>query len=323
MLLCIFLFFIPFCYADIVQDILDLEFISSASDLNNYDDLHPEKLIQSSNHISGWIDIVGYYNLTKKNDNYYIQGNPINSIIILHSVWSDNFSSCCSEDIIEIVDLKIVIDNTSITSSIDIHLKWHKSRLTYITVPSPTGFIIIPKIEKTYYDEYCTITDTDILPLIYPTLNINDTSIEVVIYNNSISPKTTIRLINLPLNVLSVNYSYCNSSLTYYYGSAINEYTDKKCPYLSILSTDTVLSNGNLSYFNGFVIIPSMNFSEKNLTVVLSDPYCSCSVTNMTVSELPYHGTKDVFSSLFIGIVTILSIIVFGIMYQIKRFSCL
>ena len=319
---CTILFFIPYASSDIIQDILDIEYISSTVELNNYDDINPDKVIQSSNHIFGWIDIAGYRNLTKKNDNYYIQGDPLDSVIILHSVWSDNYSSCCSEDFIEVVDSKIIVDNINITSSIDIHLKWHKSKLVFVTVCDPFGCVVLPKIEKTYHDEYLTIIDTDILPLVYPTLDINDTFVEVVVYNNSMSPKTTIRLINLPLNVLSVNYSYDNLSLNYFYGSATKEYTDKNCPCFSIRSVNSFYQNGNMSYFNGFVIIPSMNLSMNKLNVSLNDPYSSGTVSNITIYEIPYHGSKDVFSSLFILVMLIVCFFGFGTMYQIKRFSC-
>jgi len=322
MLLCIIFFLIPASSAGIVDDILNLTYVDNTTGIDYSSVYYPDTTIQSGVYILGWVDIIGYKNLSYKGDVFYIQGDPVDDVIIMYDYWSADFSWNCAENYIEVTDERIILADTTITSEIDIHLNWYKSTLTYITICTPLGCRVIPRIKKTPYDEYFTLTDSDILPSIYPTMDLKNTSIEAVIYNNTISPKTTIKLINTPINILTVEYTYNDSSITHYLGAATVEYTDKNCPYMYITSIDSWNGTGNLSHFNEFMFIPTMNFLTGNLSVVVNDPYSTNEIHNITVYELPYHSVNDTFSSLFFGVVAILLIFAFGILYQIKRLSC-
>lgn len=314
-LLCIILF-VSVASADIIDELFGTKYIYSVDELK-YDGMYiPDEVVQSSQHIRGWIDVVGYKNITCIDGKYYIPGDSVNNSIVLYQTWDEGLFWNDNFDWIKIDDVRIAKDGNITTAEIDIHLKWHHSSLG--TTSTGKSYV-----KKTYYDEYATFSDTDITPQTYPALNYSNTSIDVVIYNNTISPKTTIKALNIPENILLINYSYNNETIIHYHGIATQKYTETNCPYMNISSADIWSDGGNLSHMNGFVIIPSMNFSTNNLTITLNDPYSITEIDNITIYELKWHGANDTFSSLFWIFISIIGMFVIGSYYQIRRFRCL
>ncbi len=311
-LICIILF-LPVASADTISEILETKYLDFAHALNYSGVYDPDKNVQESGHIRGWIDIVGYDNMTMIDGEYYIQGAPEDHTIVEHKLWDTGLYWNNNLDWIKITDERIFIDGDNITAEIDIYLKWHHSTLKCRGIPPSC------RIHKQYYYEFVTFVDTEIAPKIFPSSDYSNVSVYVVIYNNSVSPKTTLKVLNIPENTISINYTYDNESITHYTGIATQEYTDKNCPYMQINSTDIWKGEGNLSQFNGFVIIPSMNYSTVNLTVTVNDPYEAHIVDNVTVYEVKWHGAKDTFSSLLLTFVTIIGIFILGVVVQLRR----
>ena len=299
--------------ADTISEILETRYLDFAHALNYSGVYNPDKTVQQSGHIRGWIDIVGYDNMTMIDGVYYVPGAPEDYTIVRHKLWGTGLYWNNNLDYIKITDERIFQDGNNITAEIDIHLKWHSSTLKCRGVPPRCW------ISKTYYHEYVTFRDTEIAPKTFISSDYSNVSVDVVIYNNSVSPKTTLKVLNVPENTISINYTYDNESIIHHKGIATQEYTDKNCPYMQINSTDIWEYDGNLSQFNGFVIIPSMNYSTDNLTVIVNDPYEAHIVDNVTVYEVRWHGAKDTFSSLLLPFVAIIGIFILGAVVQLRR----
>lgn len=308
-LICIILIF-PVASAEPLSDILDRKYLDFAHALNYFGVYFPDKNIQNSDHIIGWIDIVGYDNMTCKDGVYYVPGIPVNHTIVKYEIWDTGLYWNNNLDYIEIIDKRIFQDEDNVTTEIDIHLLWHHSKKR-----KPPG----KGIKKTYHHEYATFSDTETAPDVFLLSDNSNVSVDVVIYNNTVSPKTSVKVFNVPANTLSINYTYDNESIIHHKGIAIQEYTDKNCPYMQINSTDIWEDNGNLSHFNKFAIIPSMNYSTDNLTVTVNNPYEAHIVDNITIYEVRWHGMKDTFSSLLLPFVAIIGIFILGVVVQLRR----
>ena len=296
--------------ADTISEILEKKYLDFAHALNYSGVYDPDKTVQQSGHISGWIDIVGYDNMTCIDGVYYITGAPEDHAIVKHKLWDTGLYWNNNLDYIKITDERIFTDGDNITAEIDIYLKWHHSKKR-----KPPG----KGIKKTYYHEYATFADTELAPRTFISSDYSNVSVDVVIYNNTVSPKTTLKVLNIPKNIISINYTYDNESIIHHKGIATQKYTDKNCPYMQINSTDIWEDDGNLSQFNGFVIIPSMNYSTDNLTVTVNGPYKAHIVDNVTVYEVKWHGMKNTFSSLLLPFVAIVGIFIIGVVVQLRR----
>jgi len=154
-----------------------------------------------------------------------------------------------------------------------------------------------------------TFIDTEIAPKTFISSDYSNVSVDVVIYNNTVSPKTSLKVINIPKTAISIDYMYENDTISHILSVGAQKYTIKNCPYMQILSQ-----------FNGFVIIPSMNYSTDNLTVTVNGPYEAHIVDNVTVYEVKWHGAKDTFSSLLLPFVAIIGIFIIGSLVQLRRF---
>lgn len=308
-----FFLFCSVSSAGVLEDFLGQKYIESAHELKFSGIYHPEKAEQTHQHIQGWVDIVGYEDMIYSNGMFYIQNgsNPI----IEYGVWDRGLFWDNNLDWIHITNERVSTIENITTAEIDIHLLWHKSTLKSRTING----IPRPWIHKDYTNEYTTFTDIDIAPMYYPTTDIDNTSIEIIIYNNTINPKTSIKILNLSKSILFVNYSYNNESIVHHFGTATQEYTDKNCPYMNITLDDCWEDQGNLSQFNGHVIIPSMNFSIDNLTITLNSPYNYTEITNYTIYELKWYGLGDTFSPLFVVFILIMSVFIIGLYIQIRR----
>ena len=311
-LICIILI-LPVASADTISEILETKYLDFAHALNYSGVYDPDKTVQQSGHIRGWIDIVGYDNMTMIDGVYYVPGAPEDHVIVEHKIWDEGLIWNNNLDFIKITDERIFQDGNNITAEIDTHLLWHRSTLKCSGIPPRCW------IHKKYYHEYVTFIDTEIAPKTFISSEYSNVSVDVVIYNNSVSPKTSLKVLNVPENTISINYTYDNESIIHYKGIATQEYTDKNCPYMQINSTDIWKDDGNLSQFNGFVIIPSMNYSTDNLTVTVNSPYEAYIVDNVTVYEVKWHGVKDTFSSLLLPFVGIIGIFIIGIVVQLRR----
>ena len=108
--------------AGILEDIYKT-YIHSISELP-YSPGIPEKNIQTSGHISGWVDIVGFRQMIRDNGTDYIPGSPADYAIVQYDTWAD-LQDCGSCYVVYIKNQITVGDSGSLTTAQNsIDLKW-------------------------------------------------------------------------------------------------------------------------------------------------------------------------------------------------------
>lgn len=294
---------------NIIEDILEMEFVDCISELTHTNEHKPDKIIQHSRHIHGWIDIVGFENMSKIDGKYYIPGNPTGNAIVRYDTWNtaDGWNRAV-DSFTETLTVKQT--GEYLTAKLDIYLLWHSVRFD----PYP-----YPHVVTTYHTERTVFKDTELVPNIFTSPNYNHTYLDIVIYNNSIQPKTSVRVVEYPEDVMVINYTYDNESIIHYLAVASIEYTPKNVAYMYLQDVNVWTCECNITHFDEFIIIPTANFTETNLTVTCSDPYNEVEITNYTVANITYTGMEDSISSLFWAVLVIVAIFICGAVYLICR----
>lgn len=311
------LFFIPVASGDIVSDILRTEYLDCAYELDYFDPVSPEINMQHSNHIHAWVDIVGFKNMTCIDGVYYVPGIPAN-VALIYSGKSESARSWNGyvDDFSSYID--VTSNQTHIIANMDINLYWHESTFKSRSIHTIFGSKTISWICKDYYHESASIQDVELLPISYND-DFGNVSLNVVVYNNSVSPKTTVYTYGVPVNTVSINYTYENDSIIHYLYSAQKEYTSKNVPYMNLSSIDIWTDDSNLSRYGDIVVIPTCNFSIDSMNVTVTSPYDSYRIDNVTLSNVSWSGAGDTFSSFFILFVGICMIFIIGIYFNLRR----
>ena len=108
--------------AGILEDI-NKTYIYSINELP-YSTGIPEKNIQNSGHITGWIDIVGFRQMMRDNGTDYIPGSPADYAIVQYDTWA-NLQNCGLCYVVKIENQVTVRDNGSMTiAQNNIDLQW-------------------------------------------------------------------------------------------------------------------------------------------------------------------------------------------------------
>ncbi len=109
-------------HAGVLEDI-NKTYISNISELP-YSAGTPEKSIQTSGIISGWVDIVGFRQMMRDNGTYYVPGSPADYAIVQYDTWA-NLQDCGSCYVVDIKNQVSVRDSGSMTiAQNNIDLKW-------------------------------------------------------------------------------------------------------------------------------------------------------------------------------------------------------
>ncbi|MBN1133830.1 MAG: hypothetical protein JXA38_02710 [Methanosarcinaceae archaeon] len=292
---------------------------SDSVDALTYDNPNPDKEIQSHKHVRGWIDIVGYTNVTCISN---IDCTDAVSPMVEYDVWGDGFGWNDNLDWVQVTDTRITTFEGVTIAEIDVHLRWHHSTLRTRTVNKPTGTKTIKWIDKDYYDEYITLKDTEIAPSQF-SINCSKTSVDVVIYNNSQTPKTVFIVRDIPQNTLKISYSYDGETIDHYLGVGGVEQTSKYVSYLNITPCDMWLGGvgdgGILSRMGDTVCLNTSDFEPDKLNISVCDPYGHHDISNMTISVVEWQGSGDTFSPQFWGFVVLVSILLLGTLKQLRR----
>jgi hypothetical protein len=108
--------------ADIFEDI-DKTYVYSINEMP-YNQGVPDKNIQKSGHISGWIDVVGFRQMIKDNEDYYVPGRPSDYSILQYDTWADLKE--CSTCFVIYIKNKVSVSNNELitTAKNNIELKW-------------------------------------------------------------------------------------------------------------------------------------------------------------------------------------------------------
>lgn len=309
----IFTFFYISLIASASSGIFDVlnetEYNGSLDIVSEY--LEPVLDIQTSGHIRGWVDIVGFNNTVNINGTRYTN---VSSPAIQYDIWDIGLYWNNNFDFITVTDIRHSVSGNNTTAEIDIHLLWHHSTLKHRTVPKMGGGSrCVPYISKNYTHEYATLHTVAQSPLRYPELNITTTNI--TIYDNSFNPHVDIHTPVQPFEVKTV-FTYQNETIIRYtktgYAStgAVNM---SDCLYWESESDI-------FRYRNEKVIIDNMGvdgFNPNNLEITTFSPYESITQNNYSISAVQF----DTSGGLTPKVLTYLSILLIFAIGAKKCFS--
>lgn len=209
----------------------DIVYTESEYTLNN--------TIQSHKHIRGIVDIVGFRQMVCIGSEYYIPGIPANHAIIKTKLWDEGLYWNNNFDWIKIEDERITTVDNITTVEIDIHLLWHHSQMK-----TRNGR---PYIDKTYHHEYATFTASRQAPHIYPDTIIPN--MDVIVYNNSIAPKTIIYLQDTDY-IIGYRIEFKNESIEYFYNVISIEKQDNNFQFGNLSSVESQSIYDDLDMFS-------------------------------------------------------------------------
>ena len=216
------------CQADMSSDIF-YKFLNGSKTVTNANDIvyvESEYIlnntVQSHKHIRGVVDIVGFSQMICIDGECYIPGAPEDHAIIKTKLWDEGLYWNNNFDYIKITDKRITTIDNITTVEIDIYLKWHHSKKR-----KPPG----KGIKKTYYHEYATFTASRPAPQPHP--EFVDPKLNVIVYNDSIKPKT---IIHLPDTAYILGYmiEFRNESVEYFNSVLSVETQDNGLPFGNI-----------------------------------------------------------------------------------------
>ncbi|MCK5225133.1 MAG: hypothetical protein KAQ89_00290 [Planctomycetes bacterium] len=174
---------------------------------------------------------MGFGQMVYIDGEYYIPGPPEDHAIIKTKLWDEGLNWNNNFDWIKITDERITTEDNITTVEIDIYLKWHHSELKTRTVCGLNGCTTYKWISKTYYHEYATFTASKTAPQIYPETIIPE--LNVIVYNDSIKPKTIIHLPNTAY-IMGYTIEFKNESVEYFNSVLSVETQDNGLPFGNI-----------------------------------------------------------------------------------------
>ena len=315
----IFVLFVPIVTTaeeeniDII-DFLDM-LVSNEWDGNfdslNYEDKDPAVSCVAGPHMLAWIDIVGFRNMSRINNIDYINGDPVNCVIVESDVkdlltWNDNVDWIHK-------NLSCFISGENITATLNITMLWHHSTKTIL----PNGK---PKIKKDYSYAFMTITDTEKVPFEYVYTAASIPAF-VTYYNNTFSPKS---IINIPgkAGLFYIEYSYDNESIRQNLMNAGIETNSKGIEFVNFSDAKKWEDpEGNLSHLAGSCVIKGANFTLDDLNISLRTPYRSFDVTdyNFTINNVSAGTCVNPSIITFIAVISLLLFTLVTIIKQTRR----
>lgn len=244
----------------------DIVYVESKYILNN--------TIQSHKHLRGIVDIVGFSQMVYIDGEYYIHGAPENHAIIKTKLWDEGLNWNNNFDYIKITDERITTVDNITAVEVDIHLKWHHSKKR-----KPPG----KGIKKTYYNEYTTFTASRQAPQQYPETIMPD--INVVVYNDSIKPKT---IIHLPNTAYIIGYmiEFQNESVEYFNSVLSVESQDNGIPFgnITLVQSQSIYDNSDMFSRAGPNIIINSTEIDDSLRIYAMTPFDELEI-NYTVTN--------------------------------------
>lgn len=303
----IIILLIPVSGASDIFDILDEKYITNISELP-YSSGNPDKNIQKSGNIRGWIDITGFRNLTKENGTYYVNTQPSVLAIIQEDAWGEFKCSICSYSIEKSV--------SSWNSSDYTYANLYSKMVWYEKVYTKNGYKCVKHIE------YAVFQDSELSPLQYPALKTRH--VNITEYNNSVNPRTVFELVFelLTSNLSMANYTYNNISIINYLKNARVEKTGKGI-YFANMSSANIWTDGTDSFHqmgDKVIIRGTADPDYDNLSITVSNIYETQRVSNYSIVRDTYKFERS-FSGLYITLIIIFSIL-FGTLYYTAKRAC-
>jgi len=259
---------------------------------------NPVKDVKSSGHIRGWIDIIGFRNMSVVGGGRYVNGTPESFAIVKRDAWHTP------------VDGKVVSFKS--VSSIDDHYN-------YTTAVQKTTFHWKYKVcglfgcHWVHVWEYLTVSYTAESPEVYNN-TIDYYEITITSYNNSVTPYT---LIYVPerYNIIKQSVEYKGNTTSCYNLTGLVKTNDRGTEHVRFLNEPgaTLDKNETITRRAEYYVIneaplnwPLLNISVYTPYVEHKDPICNVTIYNSKPSDFvawkPLVSLIWILSSFLIGI---------------------
>jgi hypothetical protein len=237
--------------------ILDEKFIDNISELPESHPVPEINIKQSDGYLAGWIDIVGYQNMSRENNISYVPGNPAEYAIVLGDAGLFDGKELMTPLEASGSDMKF----DSITKSISVE---QKGNMTVARLHAILEYHAMCRDEQGSYvcskrTEEKDFYDSERSPEIYPSLQ--NISVNITQYNNSLYENIGISIVNISgLNKYTIE---CEDNFaTYRIKKAHVEQTAKGIYFANVTPAEFLdLKGKNISRY-GRIILLNGNLSK-------------------------------------------------------------
>lgn len=285
-----------------IFQILDEKYIDNITDLP-YSNGIPDKNIQSSGHIRGWIDIVGFNKMSKDVNTFYIPGKPETYAIIQEDVWGKFDCDICSYSIKKVV--QVTSSRTDTTAVLVIEMTWYSKHC------SKNGCTCVEHKESTtFYD--IEKSPQIVEPLINPIINI-------IQYNNTLYENIGIYINSEDIkNATKFDIAYNNSTMTKTLKTGHVEQTNKGIYFANLTDLSSWETTGkNISQINNMTFINGnlTKINATNIKISTSNLYETKHHSNFTVSREEFRPEKETIENPLLITFWSILFVMFGTLY--------
>ena len=255
-------------------DILNEKYIGDISELP-YSSGTPAVNWQQSGNIRGYVDIVGFRNLSRDGDKYFILGDPASLAIVTADAIGQ------PPGILDSLKKSISFSQSgnNLTASLNVVMKWHTIYC------DDNGCFVNGRFTKT-----AVFQDIEALPeqfdtVLNPWVNITE-------YNNTLEPKISIQVTNI--NSSGISLKYGNKSLTHTSKIYHVEQTEKGIYYANSSDVEAwdIQGQGIARFGNSIIINTNLStFDYSQLDIRVSSLYESARVdsSQFNISTVTYQ----------------------------------
>lgn len=289
--------------ASSIFDILNEPYIDSINELP-YSIGNPSVNWQQSTNIKGWIDIVGWNNLSKDNTTYFIQGSPDTQAIVQYNAYGTQ------RGFFDSIDNKISYSqsNNQLTAILHVTLNWHT-----ISCDENSCWIV-------RHQDSADFSDSEVIPM--QAEFIPEIPVEITEYYHPIEPKVALWANQQNLSKITVSYN--GNSITHKSAIYHVEQTEKGIYYANKTKIDSWGAKGQgVTRFGNSVIINEnpINISYGDVNVTISNLYDSqrANISSFNISKVTFEPEKTVYNPLLFGFLGIFGIFMGSSYYLIRQ----
>lgn len=246
-------------------DDLNNAFVSNVSQLPVIDDLklRPDKVEQSSGHIRGWVDIIGFQEVSRVNETKtdFISGLPADKAIVRYDSWAKIDVPVCSISLKNSLTKTTSGNNT--IASLNIKLIWYSKHC------NKNGCTCVEHIENVVF------SDSEQNPIQYP----NSSIPELTIHEFPNSSKVLLE-VNVDDTITSYSVTTVNGSVKKHIQIGRVTYTEKGVPYANFTKNDVTVwdDKGKGVYHQG----NDVTLDTNNFSFSASTPFRTSTEANIT-----------------------------------------
>jgi hypothetical protein len=281
-----------------VDDILAQQYISNITELP-YSSGIPTVIWQKSGNIKGWIDIIGYKNLSRRGDSYYIFGAPTDLAIVAGDAIA-NLPSYAYFDRIDKSILLSQLDNNTI-ATLNVVLLWHTISCDKWGCYVSGRFKDVGSFQDIEQSPKNVSSNDDVIEVLYREMNFS--------FFNTIDVRIRINETTYDSFILTTN----NGSYEKINRLWRSEKTDKGV-YFANESSVNIFHSNNIGHAQDVIDVANLNF-----TVNAMGLYFSTNKTNTTIKSENHDPLPQFIDGTLIGFISIIGLFYLYIKRIISR----